>query len=131
MTYLKYSDLSETQKRAVDAFVAEMPELATANSIARTTIEDLYWKLHAKRATSGVKIGFPGWLVRTEKLGRGVYPFPGPKATGAPAAVQKQKAKASKTTSIPVKPVDTSKVEKEFLQDLADCGIVATDTAEA
>jgi hypothetical protein len=126
---MKYTDLNATQKRAVDAFITLRPELKTANTITRTEIEELFFILYDARANGGVKIGYPGWLIRGEKVSRGVYPFPGPEATSAPTIQPVQnKARSSAKTVASVKPVDTSKVEEEFLQDLADCGIITENT---
>ena len=78
---MNYTDLSPVQKRVVDAYITLRPELANANSITRPEVEDLHAKLLAARQTGGEKIGYPQWLVKGEKLGRGSYVFPAPNVT--------------------------------------------------
>lgn len=78
---MNYGDLSKAQKRIIDAFVTMDPSLASAESISRTRIEELFYGpggLLEQRATGGAKIGYPMWLLRGEKVSRGVYKFPCP-----------------------------------------------------
>ena len=113
---MNYSQLTKTQKRCIDAFVQVRPELESAESISRKDIEEIFWILHAKRETGGESIGYPMWLVKGEKVGRGVYKFPAPKLA---AAVPAKNA---------VKPVkkSSSEEDKEFFTELAEHGIMET-----
>jgi hypothetical protein len=115
---MNYSDLTKTQKRCIDAFVSIRPELATQETITRPEIEDLFKALFDARADGGEKIGYPMWLVKGEKTGRGVYKFP------APSLAQ---AKASKSKSKTVQPaVKVEQEDKEFFTDLKEYGIMET-----
>lgn len=111
---MKYSDLNKTQKRVVDAFIQLRPELATKSTITRPEIEDLFAKLYAQRSAGGEKIGYPMWLVKGQKVSRGVYIFPAPGAsfTDAVSAVMTQKTAMSQE-------------DKEFLAELEEAGITA------
>jgi hypothetical protein len=113
---MNYSQLSKAQKRAVDAFVYLRPELATAETISRTDIEEIFWILHAEREHGGEKIGYPMWLVKGEKAGRGMYKFPAPELAQTPA-----KAATAKAVEIKFQEED-----KEFFTELAENGIMET-----
>lgn len=112
---MNYSQLSKAQKRAVDAFVKLRPELATAETISRTDIEEIFWILHAEREHGGEKIGYPMWLVKGEKAGRGLYKFPAPELAQAPAKVESK--------SVEIK---SEKEDEEFFTELAENGIMET-----
>lgn len=111
---MNYSDLNKTQKRCIDAFVSIRPELANASTITRPEVEELFFKLHEARANGGEKIGYPMWLVKGAKVGRGQYVFPGPNVTNDSviAAVAKRAAV-------------TTKEDEEFLAELREAGIEA------
>lgn len=115
---MNYSDLTKTQKRCIDAFVSIRPELATQETITRPEIEDLFKTLFDARANGGEKIGYPMWLVKGEKTGRGVYKFPAPSLAQAKASKSK-----SKTVQATVK---VEEEDKEFFTDLKEYGIMET-----
>lgn len=112
---MNYSQLTKTQKRCIDAYIRVRPALAKATSISRKEVEEVFWVLHAERESGGEKIGYPMWLVKGTKVGRGEYEFPAP-------------AKASKSTTSNAKKVETSqeKEDKEFFTELAQNGIMET-----
>lgn len=117
---MNYAKLTKVQKRCIDAFVQLRPELATAESISRKEIEELFWKLHETRAQGGEKIGYPMWLVKGEKVGRGLYKFPAPSlADSSETSAAVVTAAASKSSAI--KNVEE---DKEFFQDLQEYGIM-------
>lgn len=117
---MNYAKLTKVQKRCIDAFVKIRPELATAETITRTEVEELFEILHAEREHGGEKIGYPMWLVKGEKVGRGQYKFPAPASAEASdtstAAVEE---KASKSGAI-----QDAQEDKEFFQDLQKYGIM-------
>lgn len=115
---MNYSKLTNTQKRCIDAFVKIRPELASAETISRKDIEEIFWILHAEREHGGEKIGYPMWLVKGEKVGRGSYKFP------APNLATTETSTAKKAT----KKVEEVKAEedKEFFTELAENGIMET-----
>jgi hypothetical protein len=112
---MNYSQLSKAQKRCIDAFVNIRPDLATAESISRTDIEEIFWILHSEREHGGEKIGYPMWLVKGDKVSRGMYKFPAPELAQAPAKV------ATKTVEI-----KSEQEDKEFFTELAENGIMET-----
>lgn len=116
---MNYNTLTQVQKRCVDAYIAQRPSLLEADTINRKDVEAIFFELHAARATSGVKVGFPSWLVKTKELqvGRGLYRFPRP---GADMTVVVPVAK--KQVAKPVV-ADTSEEDREFFKDLADFGV--------
>lgn len=115
---MNYSNLTKTQKRCIDAFVRIRPELASAESISRSDIEEIFWILHAEREHGGEKIGYPMWLVKGEKIGRGSYKFPAPSlATESTPAVKASKKKVEEVQA---------EEDKEFFTELAENGIMET-----
>lgn len=113
---MNYSTLTKTQRRVIDAFVELNPALASSETISRQEVERLFFILFENRKDGGPKIGYPMWLVKGERVGRGVYAFPAP-----------QLAATSKTV------VSTSSAQKsrkhqedeEFFSELAENGILA------
>lgn len=119
---MNYSELSKIQKRCIDAFVKVRPELATQVTITRPEVEDLFQILFEARATGGEKIGYPMWLVKGDKLGRGIYEFPAPEfdADASDTTVTKPKATKAKVS------VKTEEEDKEFFTELQQYGIMET-----
>lgn len=112
---MNYSTLTKTQKRCIDAFVTLRPELATQQTITRPEIEALFKTLFEARSKGGEKIGYPMWLVKGQKTGRGVYQFP------APGLASKSKAQSKSKSTVKVEEED-----KEFFTDLKEYGIMET-----
>ena len=76
---LKYSDLTPTQKRCIDAWIKARPNLSAGGSITRKESTSIYYELRAKRSgVKGSNIGPPLWLYAANELSRGVYQFPAP-----------------------------------------------------
>ena len=106
---MNYSTLSKAQKRCVDAFIAEKPELKSQASITRTEVEELWAKTYANREKGGPKFGYPMWLIKGPKVSRGEYVWVGP---NSPAYV-------TKSVDNPV----TAKENEDFLNELREAGI--------
>lgn len=85
---MNYSNLNATQKRCIDAFIGIRPELASATKISRGEVEELFKILFDKRDSGGQKIGYPMWLIKGQKVGRGEYVFPAPNVTNKPEETQ-------------------------------------------
>ena len=115
---MNYSNLTKTQKRCIDAFIKIRPELATQEIITRQEIEDLFNLLYAERDHGGEKIGYPMWLVKGEKTGRGVYKFPAPGLTHA------SKSEVEGSNAAPI--VKSEEEDKEFFTELQEHGIMET-----
>jgi len=119
---MNYSELTKIQKRCIDAFVKIRPELATKVTITRPEVEELFQTLFEARATGGEKIGYPMWLVKGDKLGRGIYEFPAPEFDAdADDTVADKRPKATKQTS-----VKTEQEDKEFFAELQEHGVLET-----
>lgn len=110
---MNYSTLTKTQRTCIDAFVKLDPSLASAPSISRKHIEKLFWELHAERINGGEKIGYPMWLVKGEKVGRGEYRFPAPELKAG-----------SFKPSVQSTPSKSSKEDEEFFAELAEEGVL-------
>lgn len=115
---MNYANLSKTQKRCIDAFIATRPSLASQYSITRQEVEEVFAELYSKRATGGEKIGYPMWLVKGEKVSRGHYKFPTPNMIEAEEAQIKSNTKAAEDTA------KNSEEDKEFFADLHAYGIM-------
>ena len=120
---MNYSDLTKTQKRCIDAFVKIRPDLETQETITRPEIEMLFQTLYEARADGGEKIGYPMWLVKGEKVGRGEYKFPAPGLAKASAKTSKSKSEGSGYAAPEVK---AEQEDKEFFTELAEHGIMET-----
>jgi hypothetical protein len=112
---MNYSSLTKIQRNCIDAFVNLEPSLANATSISRKEVERLFKILFDARTETGVKIGYPMWLVKGKKAGRGVYVFPGPNVT-----LRESIANSSKAS----KNVNSSKEDEEFFADIAKAGLL-------
>jgi hypothetical protein len=119
---MNYSDLTKTQKRCIDAFIKLRPELNSQATITRPEVESLFQTLFEARATGGEKIGYPMWLVKGDKLGRGIYEFPAPELDDTPAIPTLEKTSKSKAKA--EKQVEVEKEDKEFFTELAENGIM-------
>lgn len=117
---MNYAKLTKVQKRCIDAFVRLRPELETAESISRADVEELFEILYVEREHGGEKIGYPMWLVKGEKVGRGQYKFPAPSsAETSETSTSAIEDKASKSGAI-----QNVQEDKEFFQDLQKYGIM-------
>lgn len=109
---MNYSYLNKTQKRVIDAFIKLRPELAASSTITRAEIEDLFSQLMTARETGGEKIGYPMWLVKGPKTGRGVYVFPSPSVDTS-----------NVIDAVVKRVVQTTKEDEEFFNELREAGI--------
>lgn len=107
MTF-KYSTLTRIQRKAVDTFIALDPSLATADSISRGHLEELFKQARA----TDPKLGYPAFVTRCTRVSRGVYPWPSP---GAEAGTPDLSA---------VKSDDEKQFEELFEQEMAESGII-------
>lgn len=139
---LKFADLSMSQKKCVVALIEHSPALKKSGIISLKEVIAITQELAKKRAKGGVKIGYPNWLFKSNKVERGMYGLPVPTAselsdytkqlTSKPVKVAKAKVvkvkqpKAAKPAA--TKPVanDQTRLEKiineseEIDQDVED-----------
>jgi len=118
---MNYSELTKIQKRCIDAFIKIRPELSKQLIITRPEVEDLFQTLFEARATGGEKIGYPMWLVKGDKFGRGIYEFPAPEFDADATVEAKPKVINAKQTS-----AKTEQEDKEFFTELQEYGITET-----
>ena len=121
---LKYSDLSKSQKRFVDAVIEVRPNLASGGTITLKECAAVYYELRAQRTgAKGEKIGYPNWLYNANKISRGVYEFPAPNAKAKKAKVAEDVSKLQKIIA-ESDPVEVESVsDDEFLAELKANGI--------
>ena len=121
---LKYSDLSKSQKRFVDAVIEVRPNLATGGTITLKECAAVYYELRGTRTgAKGEKIGYPNWLYAANKISRGVYDFPAPNAKSKKTKVADDVTKLEKIIA-ESDPVEVeSQSDAEFLNELRANGI--------
>jgi hypothetical protein len=59
---MRYSELTKSQKLCIDEFIKFRPELATAKSISRQEVEEIWKALYELRDSGGAFFGYPMWL---------------------------------------------------------------------
>jgi len=75
----EYNQLTESQKRYIDAVIKIIPKIAIEGRITAAVIDSLYWKLKSERtADKKTHLGFPNWIIKSYKISSGVYVFPAP-----------------------------------------------------
>ena len=84
---MRYSELTKSQKLCIDEFIKFRPELATAKSISRQEVEEIWKALYELRDSGGAFFGYPMWLIRGPKVSRGLYVFPSPENDSTPMVV--------------------------------------------
>lgn len=122
---LKYSDLTNGQKKTIDAYVAHRPELASAETLGAKEINIIWNELFALRATGGVKVGYPNWLTRFNHIDRGTVAFPGPGSKGLSTeqVATLEKSKLQKILDSSHQDVVESISDDEFMAELKANGI--------
>lgn len=78
---LKFADLSMSQKKCVVALIEHSPALKKSGRISLKEVIAITQELAKNRAKGGVKIGYPNWLFKSNKVERGVYELPVPTAS--------------------------------------------------
>lgn len=75
---LKFVDLSMAQKKCVVALIEAQPTIKTTGKISLKEVVAITQELASKRTAGAVKIGYPNWLFKTNKVERGLYQLPVP-----------------------------------------------------
>jgi hypothetical protein len=75
---LKFVELSMAQKKCVIALIEAQPSLKKNGKISLKEVVAITQDLASKRTAGAVKIGYPNWLFKTNKVERGVYQLPVP-----------------------------------------------------
>ena len=102
---LKFAALSMSQKKCVVALIEHTPELTKSGRITLKEVVAITQDLAAQRTAGGVKIGYPNWLFKSNKVEKGVYALPVPTAQelsdfakGSVKAVKAPKVAKAKVT---------------------------------
>lgn len=106
---LKFANLSLSQQKCVVALIEHTPSLTKDGRITLKEVVAITQDLAEKRTAGGVKIGYPNWLFKSNKVEKGVYQLPVPTAQELSdyAQASAPKTKAAKVKAVKVK---TSKV---------------------
>ena len=127
---LKFSALSLAQKKCVVALIEHTPALKKTGRITLKEVTAITQDLAQMRDQGAMKIGYPNWLFKANKIEKGVYQLPVPTAAELSAyqqemdaklnPVKKAKAKVAKLAQakvIKTKPVKVKKVAATATED--------------
>lgn len=102
---LKFANLTLSQQKCVVALIEHTPSLTKDGRITLKEVVAITQDLAAKRTAGGVKIGYPNWLFKANKVEKGVYQLPVPTAQELSdfAQASAPKAKVAKVKTVKVK----------------------------
>lgn len=109
---LKFANLTLSQQKCVVALIEHTPSLTKDGRITLKEVVAITQDLAAKRTSGGVKIGYPNWLFKSNKVEKGVYQLPVPTAQELSdyAQASAPKAKAVKVAKVKAVKAKTPKV---------------------
>jgi len=126
---LKFANLTLSQQKCVVALIEHTPSLTKDGRITLKEVVAITQDLAAKRTAGGVKIGYPNWLFKANKVEKGVYQLPVPtaqelsdfaQASAPKAKVAKVKAVKAKTPKVTSKTAVTRDNGESRLQRIID-----------
>jgi len=126
---LKFANLTLSQQKCVVALIEHTPSLTKDGRITLKEVVAITQDLAAKRTAGGVKIGYPNWLFKANKVEKGVYQLPLPtaqelsdfaQASAPKAKVAKVKAVKAKTPKVTSKTAVTKDNGESRLQRIID-----------
>jgi hypothetical protein len=102
---LKFANLTLSQQKCVVALIEHTPSLTKDGRITLKEVVAITQELAAKRTAGGVKIGYPNWLFKSNKVEKGVYQLPVPTAQELSdfAQASAPKTKVAKVKTVKVK----------------------------
>ena len=102
---LKFANLTLSQQKCVVALIEHTPSLTKDGRITLKEVVAITQDLAEKRTAGGVKIGYPNWLFKANKVEKGVYQLPVPTAQELSdfAQASAPKAKVAKVKTVKVK----------------------------
>lgn len=115
---LKFANLTLSQQKCVVALIEHTPSLKKDGRITLKEVVAITQDLAEKRSAGGVKIGYPNWLFKANKVEKGVYQLPVPtaqelsdfaQASAPKAKVAKVKAVKAKTPKVTAKKTAVTK----------------------
>ena len=109
---LKFASLTLSQQKCIVALIEHTPSLTTDGRITLKEVVAITSDLAAKRTDGGVKIGYPNWLFKANKIEKGIYQLPVPTAQELSdfAQASTPKAKVAKVKVVKVKAPKVSSV---------------------
>lgn len=118
---LKFATLSLSQQKCVVALIEHTPSLTKDGRITLKDVVAITQDLAAKRTAGGVKIGYPNWLFKTNKVEKGVYQLPVPTTQELSDYAKACEPKA-KVATVKVVKTKTPKVTKTAVTKNTDVG---------
>lgn len=102
---LKFANLTLSQQKCVVALIEHTPSLTKDGRITLKEVVAITQDLAEKRTAGGVKIGYPNWLFKSNKVEKGVYQLPVPTAQELSdfAQASAPKTKVAKVKTVKVK----------------------------
>jgi hypothetical protein len=102
---LKFANLTLSQQKCVVALIEHTPSLTKDGRITLKEVVAITQELAAKRTAGGVKIGYPNWLFKSNKVEKGVYQLPVPTVQELSdfAQASAPKTKVAKVKTVKVK----------------------------
>ena len=102
---LKFANLTLSQQKCVVALIEHTPSLTKDGRITLKEVVAITKDLAEKRTAGGVKIGYPNWLFKSNKVEKGVYQLPVPTAQELSdfAQASAPKTKVAKVKTVKVK----------------------------
>jgi len=73
-----FSELTKSQKKFVIRAIEYFPALYSQKNLNADQLHEVYFKLKAERSSTQEKLGYPLWLQKTNRVGRGLYQMPWP-----------------------------------------------------
>jgi hypothetical protein len=108
---LKFADLSMAQKKCVVALIEADASLSKNGKITLKQVSAITQDLAANRDKGAVKIGYPNWLFKANKLEKGLYQLPLPTAKELSAYQQAVESKANPVKAAKTKVAKLAKVK--------------------
>lgn len=112
---LKFANLTLSQQKCVVALIEHTPSLTKDGRITLKEVVAITQDLAEKRTAGGVKIGYPNWLFKANKVEKGVYQLPVPTAQELSdfAQASAPKAKVAKVKTVKVKTPKVTAVTRD------------------
>lgn len=139
---MKFATLSLSQQKCVVALIEHSPSLTKDGRITLKEVVAITQDLAAKRSAGGVKIGYPNWLFKANKVEKGIYQLPVPTAqelsdfaqASAPkvkvAKVKAVKAKTPKVTFKKAAVTNDAGTENRLQRIIEDSDFVDSDVED-
>jgi hypothetical protein len=105
---LKFANLTLSQKKFVVSVIENHSEYKTDPVITLKKCAEIYYEMKDQRQAGGLKVGYPNWLFKANKIERGLYQLPVPSDSELSSYAEELEAKSN--------PVKAAKKRVEKLQ---------------